>query len=123
MGDPTTSSPIGDSGSMDEAARCAVFVLDASGNVVATNHSGHHFFGAQDRPLAGQPFAGFFVGPATTPETESAEARWASLRAATLDRWAELVAWKSGNGPRNVQVRIERSIGGAGTYFATIQSR
>jgi hypothetical protein len=104
---------------------CAVLVLDASGNVVAANGSARQLWAVAGRSLVGLPLAGFFAGEApVAADTDAAkddEGRWQALRTRMLDRWASLATRTLDGSVQNVRVRLERALGGAGSYIATIR--
>jgi hypothetical protein len=115
------SSPGADAGPIDEADLCAVLVLDASGNVVAANRSARHLWAGADRAFVRSAFAELFVSKLDSNDPEFLETESKVLIAGALDRWTPLVAKPLDGQPRAVRVRLERALGGAGSYIATIQ--
>ncbi|ACB75446.1 PAS domain-containing protein [Opitutus terrae] len=108
-------------GAIAEADLCAAVVLDATGKIVAVNQSARQLWSASDRSLIGRPFAQLFVLDAAPEAADAAVARWRILSAETLDRTTVLTALPLTGAKREVRVRLERAVGGAGSYLATVQ--
>ncbi len=103
------------------SALCAVLVLDASGKIVAVNGSARQLWAVAGKSLVGLPLAGFFESEAPVVATaEADEERWQELRTRTLDRWVSLATRATDGSVQDVHVRLERALGGAGSYIATI---
>ena len=105
----------------DRAEFCAVLVLDASGKVVAANSSARRLWTAVDKSLVGLPFAWLFRLDGDSAELEFCDSRWKAMKTSALDCWTQLAAQPLDGLPCDVRVRLERALGGAGSYIATIQ--
>lgn len=105
-----------------EADADAVFVIDAAGRVVAANASARRFWPA-DRALVGTPFPQLFVFEGASSANQSSAVQWPALRGDLLDRWASLAAVPLDGASRLVSARVERAVGGAGSYIAIVRPR
>jgi hypothetical protein len=95
-----------------------VFVIDATGVVIAANSSAREFVGFTRKSPASLSFAGLFAsGPFAANQPGADD--WKTFVAATLDRWTSFCV-RMPEGEREVRVRLERSAGGAGSYIATM---
>lgn len=103
-----------------DAQPCGVLVLDSTGMVVAANGTARELWGATERTLVSESFTQLVSADATAPDPECAHAAWTALKAATVDRSAELIARRRNGSSFGIRVRLERSLGGAGTFIATI---
>jgi hypothetical protein len=105
----------------DGGAIVAVLVLDAHGNVVAANRSSRDLWGTPDRSLVGLPLAGLV---AQDPPVSAAgrDADWKKLRSEALDQWKPIAVVPLDGGPQPARLRLEKALGGAGTYIAIIQT-
>lgn len=121
MKNAVLSSPAADADPFDEADLCAVLVLDASGNVVAANRSARYLWAGPDKSFVRSAFAGLFISALESDDPEFLETESKVLIAGALDRWTRLMAKPVDGQPRAVRVRLERALGGAGSYIATIQ--
>ncbi len=117
------NSPRASADTIPDADLCAVLVLDAGGRVVAANRSARQLWAAPDKALVGFPFGGLFGLESVSAEPQSAETQWKALSTATVDRWTSSLARPLSGPPREVRVRLERALGGAGSFIATIQPR
>jgi hypothetical protein len=115
------SSRAADSNGWRDSDICAVLVLDAGGKIVAANESASQLWGRGTKMLVGSDFAALFSFVVAFCGSDEFEGDWKDLRNAALDRWAMLMARPTGDAPCEVRVRLEHSVGGAGTYIATIQ--
>jgi hypothetical protein len=102
-----------------DALPCAVLVLDAMGVVVAANETARELWGAAERTLVSQSFTQLVWAGCAAPDPENTTT-WKALKAALVDRGAPLTARRSDGSSFGVHVRLERSLGGAGTFIATI---
>lgn len=98
-----------------------MLVLDATGKVVAGNQAARHLWAVADKGLVGSPFSALLSSATGATDVDSETAQWAALRAATLDRSASLSVQPRSGPSRAARVRLERAVGGAGSYIATIQ--
>lgn len=105
-----------------ETEVCAVFVIDAGGSVVATNASGRRLWSVSGRSMVGVPFVALlgFNGLAAEPGLAAEE--WRNLKAEALDRWTRRVARPADAPTRELNLHLERSIGGAGSYILNVQT-
>jgi two-component system, cell cycle sensor histidine kinase and response regulator CckA len=108
-------------GGASTADFCGVLVLDAGGSIVAANSSAREITSVGDIALIGQPFAALFVFEIVSTDAEFLAAQWDALRESALDRWTPLSLQSPAGAPREVRVRLERAVGGAGTYIAMLQ--
>lgn len=104
---------------LGEEFSVVVLVIDASGKVVASN-PGAQALCSDGKSLVGQPLAAFFGGAERSGDADFLEEQWRTLRRDALDNWAlrRLACPSAAN--REVHVRVERALGGAGSYLATI---
>lgn len=118
-------APVGNSPpAVDAGANLAVsaaFVISANGDVVATNHSAGVLLAVEGKSLVGLPFVRLFTMAGDGPDVPSV-GEWKPLCAAALDRWMQFTAHAFDGRPRAVQGRLERSIGGAGSYIAIVRT-
>jgi PAS domain-containing protein len=112
-----------DTDAVDAAALCAVLVLDASGKIVAANRSARHLWAAMDKSLVGFSFAELLAFAAVGGDPDTPGAQWKALSTAALNRSTPLIAKPLDGSSREVYVQLERALGGAGSYIATIQPR
>jgi PAS domain-containing protein len=103
-----------------ESELCGVFVVDAVGNIVASNASARELWSADRRVLVGLPVALLFRGNEISTDPEFLTDEWARLKAEALDQWSMRPARRIGGPPFDARVRIERASGGAGSYIATV---
>lgn len=96
-----------------------VFVIDAAGRVVATNRSACVFWATGNQSMVGLNFVQLFE-PDPGNDVAGFETRWTALRAAAFESWTPLVARTLRTDRAVTRVRLERSIGGAGTYIAIV---
>jgi hypothetical protein len=122
VNDAIPHSPVTDTDA-DAAARCAVLVLDASGKVVAANRSARHLWAAMDKSLVGFSFAELLAVAGVVGDPDTPGAQWKALSTAALNRSTPLIAQPLDGSAREVYVQLERALGGAGSYIATIQPR
>lgn len=100
---------------------CAVFVIDATGNVVATNATAREVWCARSRPLVALAFAQLFETEATPVESDVHTMQWQALKSEAYECWTRRVARPLDGPARHVRVRIERAFGGGGSYIGTVQ--
>lgn len=91
-------------------------MLDSTGKVVATNESARQLWAAHDRSLVGTPVGGLLL----TESATSTDVPWKTVSAAALNQWASFVAKPQNGAPRAVRIRLERAVGGAGSYIAVV---
>lgn len=108
---------------VDGADLCAVLVLDASGKVVAVNDSARALWGAGKLELVGIAFARLRTDTPSVAKQEDSEAAWKAFLADAGGRWTSMSIRSRDGSARDVRVRLERALGGAGTYIATVQPR
>lgn len=99
---------------------CGAFVVDASGNVIASNASARQLWSEDHRSLLGRPLAELFSAGKIDAEPEAALVQWQQLKTETLDRWTTRPARRLDGGCLDVRLRLERASGGAGSYIATV---
>jgi two-component system, cell cycle sensor histidine kinase and response regulator CckA len=104
-----------------ETAFCAVLVLDDAGRVAAANGSARKLWQTAENELIGEAFAALFAFEVVSSDPDFLEAQWEGVLASTLDRAATLSAQPREGAPRDVRVRLEKALGGAPGYVATIQ--
>jgi PAS domain-containing protein len=102
-----------------DAPSCAVLVLDAMGMVVAANETARELWGAPEKTLVSQSLTQLIFAGTASPDLETSTA-WKTLKATIVDRGAPLLARRRDGSSFGVRVQLERSLGGAGTYIATI---
>ncbi len=100
---------------------CGVLHLDATGRIVSANASAHALWHCGDTALAGLPFVGLFAFDVVSDDPEFLEAQWDGLLISALDRSGLFTTAPRGEGAaREVQVRLEKCVGGTG-YLAVVQ--
>lgn len=100
---------------------CAVFVIDAGGHVVACNASARQLWAAGKRPIVTLPLV-VLLGEAQDPiEPDVLLEQWKALKIEALDRWTRRMAMPFSGPAVEVNVRLERATGGAGSYIALIR--
>lgn len=116
------SSPLPDprSATAGETTLCAALVLDSTGKVVATNESARQLWAAPDRSLVGTPVSDLLLTERTASDAISAHLSWKTFSTAALNQWAAFVAQPHNGPPRAVRIRLERAVGGAGSYIAVV---
>lgn len=98
---------------------CAAFVIDADGNVLASNSTARELWRVEKRSLVATPFVQLFV-PASDAAGETVGA-WAVLKTDAGQRWKSCIARSLDGAEVHVRVRIERAFGGGGSYIAVVQ--
>lgn len=98
------------------------FVIDAGGKIVAANLSVYKFWGGVPRSFVGVYLRDLFVLIPDASGTEEPESQWKLFKTAMLDRWTLLSARHVDGSCHPVRVRLERSVGGAGTYIAMVRA-
>ena len=98
-----------------------MFVVDAAGKVVAANASASQFWGTGGRSFVGASLANLFATGPDGAEVDESEGQWKAFKAAALDRWTPCRARQAGDSSREVRVRLERAIGGAGSFIAMVR--
>lgn len=116
---PSAPSFSAASAAPSDASACAVLVLDAMGTVVAANGTARALWDATEKGLISQSFTQLVAADAASAES-NAISDWKSLKTATVDRSAPFSARRRDGSSFTVRVRLERSLGGAGTFIATI---
>ncbi len=98
-----------------------MLVLDAAGKVTAANASARALWQTADNELIGDAFAALFVSEITSSDPEFLDVQWEVLLESTLNRTTPLQALPREGAPRDVRVRLEKILGQASGYVATIQ--
>ncbi|MSU65829.1 MAG: response regulator [Opitutus sp.] len=106
----------------DSAGVCAVLLLDATGQIVATNASATRLWRTGVDSLVGEPFATLFAFEVVSSEPEFIQAQWDGLLVTALDRPAALSIQPREGEPREMQVCLEKSTGPGAGYIATVRS-
>lgn len=118
MKDPATPLPSSRPPTADDLAWCAVLVLDSTGKVVASNESARLLWATPDRSLVGAPVGGLLLAEGATVDASSPSLPWKTVSTTALNRWALFVAKPRSGMLRPVRVRVERAVGGAGSFIA-----
>jgi PAS domain S-box-containing protein len=113
--------PVTNGGGTLPADFCAVLMLDASGRVTAANASARALWQSTDGELVGEAFASLFAFEVVSNDPEFLEAQWDVLLASALDRATPLSAQPREGTARDVRVRLEKPLGAAVGYIATVQ--
>ncbi len=122
MNDSASASASGSAAATSAAADlCAVLILDAAGKVTAANASARTLWQTADNELIGDAFAALFVSEITSSDPEFLEVQWEVLLDSTLNKTTPLQALPREGAPRDVRVRLEKILGQASGYIATIQ--
>ncbi|MEX2045333.1 MAG: PAS domain-containing protein, partial [Opitutus sp.] len=124
MSDPSFTStipriPNGTSAKAPEP--CAVLVLDSRGRITAANTSARNFWQAGENGLAGEHFASLFAFEIVSNDPEFLDAQWDGMLATALDRPTSLTAQPREGAPREMWVRLEKTIDPTPGYIATVQ--
>ncbi len=98
-----------------------MLVLDAAGKVTAANASARVLWQTGENELIGDAFAALFVSEITSSDPEFLEVQWEVLLDGTLNKTTPLQALPREGAPRDVRVRLEKILGAASGYIATIQ--
>jgi len=99
---------------------CAAFVIDADGNIVASNSSARQIWSPTGRSLVAMAFVTLFSRADASGAPEDPVEQWSQLKGG-LDRWTPQVARRFDLPSCAVRVRLERSSGGGGSYIATVR--
>lgn len=98
-----------------------VFVIDAEGKIVATNEGARQLWAASREVLTGREFTTLFRHESVSTVTALGEAMdWRTLRRLGLEAWVTLAAEACDGTRQEVRMRVERAVGGAGSYIATV---
>jgi hypothetical protein len=97
----------------------AVLVIDAGGQVVAGNPAARSF-ACDGKPLVGRFLINLFVGEEFAADADYAAQQWRALRSEAMDKWVSRRLVCGGDIRGEVRLRLERSLGGAGSYIATV---
>lgn len=100
---------------------CAVLVLDATGRILSANESARALWQTVEGELIGDHFATLLQFDLVSDAPDWLASQWEVLLANTLDKTAALTALPREGAPRDVVVRLERLLGTAAQYVATIQ--
>ena len=125
MSDPASSSTLSSAASSSQGLGpgfCAVLVLDAEGRVTGANASARQLWQTSENELIGDAFATLFAFEVVSSDPDFLQAQWEVLLAG-LGRETHLTAQPREGALRDVSVRIEKQIGPAPGYVATIQTR
>ncbi|MGH7944767.1 MAG: PAS domain-containing hybrid sensor histidine kinase/response regulator [Opitutaceae bacterium] len=95
-------------------------MLDGRGNVTAANTTARQLWQTGAGELVGDSFAALFAFEVVSNDPEFIQAQWEVLLAG-LGRETLLAAQPREGAPRDVRVRLEKQIGEAAAYIATIQ--
>jgi hypothetical protein len=113
---PRTSSVA----TIDHDDPCGVFVIDATGLVIAANSSAREYVEFRRKTLASLSFVDLLHGASSGTDGGPGASDWKSFVASALDRWTTL-RMRTPDGERELRLRLERSAGGAGSYIATLR--
>ena len=105
-----------------EAAPAAVLFLDANGRISAANTSARQLWQTGENELIGEAFATLFAFEVVSNDPEFLEAQWEVVLASALDRSTTFSIQPREGAPRDMRVRIERTVGSATTYIATVHA-
>lgn len=100
---------------------CAAFVIDADGNVLASNSTARELWRAEKQSLVATPFVQLFVPDPASPASGETVGTWAALKTEAGQRWKSCLARLHDGAEIAVRVRIERAFGGGGSYIAVAQ--
>lgn len=100
---------------------CAAFVIDADGNVLASNSTARELWRAEKRSLVATPFVQLFVSDPASAAAVETIGTWATLKTEAGQRWKSCLARLHDGAEMTVRVRIERAFGGGGSYIAVAQ--
>ncbi|MES2693102.1 MAG: PAS domain-containing protein, partial [Verrucomicrobiota bacterium] len=98
-----------------------MLLLDAAGRIGAANTSARALWQTGDDELIGEAFASLFVFEIVSSDPDFLEAQWEVLLASALDRETSLSAQPREGAPRTVRLRLEKNLGSAGAYVATVR--
>ena len=96
-------------------------VLDGNGRVVSANATANQLWQTSDTGLIGESFAALFAFEVVSNDPEFIQAQWEVLLAG-IGRDAFLTLQPHEGALRDVRVRLEKQLGGAAGYVATIQA-
>lgn len=100
---------------------CAAFVIDADGNVLASNATARELWRAEKRSLVATPFSHLFAPGAVAQAAGELADSWTVLKADAGKRWKPYLARAHDGVEIATRVRIERAFGGGGSYIAVVQ--
>ncbi len=121
MNDSASASASGRAAANSAAADfCAVLVLDAAGKVTSANATARALWQTGETELIGDALAALFVSEITSSDPEFLEVQWEVLLDSTLDKTMPLQVQPREGAPHEVRVRLEKMLGPAGGYIATI---
>jgi two-component system, cell cycle sensor histidine kinase and response regulator CckA len=98
-----------------------VVLLDAGGKITAANESARKLWQVAEGELIGEQFASQFAFEVVSNDPEFLEAQWDVVLAGALNRDAVLSAQPREGAPHEVRVRLEKNLGTASGYVATLQ--
>jgi two-component system cell cycle sensor histidine kinase/response regulator CckA len=98
----------------------AVLLLGASGRITTANASARALWQAGDAELIGEHFAGLFVFEITSQDPDFLDAQWEVLVSAASSKPITLQALAREGAPREVEVRLEPTTGGAPDFIAVV---
>ena len=98
----------------------AILLLDAAGKVAAANQSAQTLWQTGPEELIGESFSSLFALDVVTDDQEWLEAQWDILLGATLERVTELSVQPREGAPRQMNVKLEKALGGLASYIAVI---
>jgi hypothetical protein len=98
-----------------------MFVIDAGGTIVAANLSAYELFRNSSRSFVGAFFPGLFATTIDDHVGEETDSQWKEFKAEMLDRWTFCRTRQTCPSPYDVRVRLERGVGGAGSFIATVR--
>jgi PAS domain S-box-containing protein len=98
-----------------------VLLLDATGRITAANVSARVLWQTGANELIGEAFAGLFAFEIVSNDPEFLEVQWEGIVITALDQEVTLNAQPREGAPRDVRVRLEKNLGAAAGYIATVQ--
>ena len=99
-----------------------MLVLDATGRITAANASARALWQTAAGELVGEAFAGLFAFEIVSSDPEFLEVQWEGIVITALDQEVTLSAQPREGAPRDVRVRLEKTLGPTLGYIATVQS-
>lgn len=103
------------------AVPCAVLVLDPAGRIQSANTSARKLWQTGANELVGEHFVALFAFDVVSSDPDFIDAQWDVLLAGALDGATSLNAQPREGAPCEVRVRLEKLLGPAGGYIATVQ--
>ncbi|MSU25607.1 MAG: PAS domain S-box protein [Opitutus sp.] len=95
-------------------------LLDPAGRVIAANPTARALWQTGENELVGELFASLFAFEIVSTDPEFLEAQWDALLVSALDQTAVLSAQPREGAPRDVRVRLEKTLGSSAGFIAVI---